>query len=675
MKKQNYDVVVIGAGSGGLTSAAGFAKVGKSVLLIEREHMGGECTNSGCVPSKTLLHAAKVGQTGEEAFRTVRATVDHILAEETPEAFEKLGITVVMGEAIFNSCSSVQVGEDIYYYKHAVVATGSSPRLTDIEGLDPELILTNQNLFNITDAPKNLLVIGGGPIGMEMAEAMARLGSKVTIAERSTFAKLEDAALRPLIKKRFLDLGITILENTSVNKVSGNIAHLNTDGQMAELAFDKLLLAIGRVPNLPSGLETAGIKYTEHGLTVNSQYRTSNKAVYAVGDVADRLKFTHQADDSARQVVARVVSLGWLRVKKNKSIPKVTYTTPEIAQVGLHWQQAVDEYSEDRLMRIEVPFSQNDRAITDDATDGMLVVVALRLSGQVLGAHIYGPRAGEILAIFSLAIDHKISLWKIQKHIFAYPTYSLIAKKAGDQFVGRQFGDLKTDLKRLVKRSTPKITAAVFWLSLFVAFQWYRVGNDLSYQDVLFQLLDFLQMTAWGPIIYILAYAVRPLIFFPATLMTALSGALFGPVLGIVYTIIGENASANLAYWVGRFFGKDLKLENTIIGNWITTLRENTFGTILFMRLAYFPFDLTNYAAGVVNAKWHAYFIATLIGIMPGLTVFVLFGASFQDGLSMLQEEGLNFKDVDTNILGISVVIFVVSLLVSRYLKKWRASS
>jgi len=288
----------------------------------------------------------------------------------------------------------------------------------------------------------------------------------------------------------------------------------------------------------------------------------------------------------------------------------------------------------------------------------------------VLGAHIIGPRAGELLAIFSLAIDYKISLWKIQKHIFAYPTYSLIAKKAGDQFVGTQLGNLKSDLLAVLKRNLPKVIAAIFWGILIFVFTDYRLTNDLSYTDVLFQLIDFFTSSIWGPITYMVLYAVRPLIFFPATLLTALSGALFGFWWGVLYTVIGENASANLAYWIGRFFGKDLKLEDSIIGNWVTGLRERTFATVLAMRLFYVPFDLTNYGSGVVGAKWRQYFLATLIGIMPGLATFVALGAGID--LETFQTEGFSAAAIEIEFVILSIVIFIVSLGISRVFKKWK---
>ena len=201
-------------------------------------------------------------------------------------------------------------------------------------------------------------------------------------------------------------------------------------------------------------------------------------------------------------------------------------------------------------------------------------------------------------------------------------------------------------------------------------FQQYRLTYDQTTLEIILSLLTFFTTTVWGPIVYMALYAVRPLIFFPATLLTALSGALFGPVWGVIYTVVGENASANLAYWIGRFFGRDLMLEDTVIGNWVTALRHNTFSAVLLMRLLYVPFDLTNYSAGVVSAHWPSYVFATLIGIMPGLVVFVLLGASLD--LAELRLEGLTFDAFDPRLLTISFVLFVVSLGASRLISRRR---
>jgi len=208
---------------------------------------------------------------------------------------------------------------------------------------------------------------------------------------------------------------------------------------------------------------------------------------------------------------------------------------------------------------------------------------------------------------------------------------------------------------------------------LLYSFKRYQLANDLSYQDMLFLLLDYFTSSVWGPVTYMAVYAVRPLLFFPATLLTALSGALFGFWWGVLYTVIGENASANFAYWIGRFFGKDLKLEDTAIGSWVTSLRERSFETVLLMRLFYVPFDLTNYGAGIVRAKWRSYFFATLIGIMPGLATFVALGAALD--LQEFRMEGLSFNAFDPKFLALSIAIFIGSLVLSRVLKRWKATT
>ena len=683
-----YDIVVIGAGSGGLTAAVGFSKVGQRVLLVEREHMGGECTNSGCIPSKALLHHAKTYHaaqqvagdttTGETyrraAFTYVRSTIDAILAEETPETFQNLGIDVLIGEAVFTSTNTLTVSTTTYQFKTAIIATGSSPRMIDVPGLAEKHILTNQNIFDLLDVPEKLLVIGGGPIGLELAQACALLGSKVTIAERSDeFANLEDKAIRPIIRRAFESLGITIYTGADLTKVDGTTAHFNhVQGKKTvnnfTIEFDRVLIAIGRTPNLPAGLETAGIASEPTCITVDSQHRTTNKRVYAVGDVASQLQFTHVADDVARQVVTRVTSRGLLRVDNTKAIPKVTYTAPELAQVGLSWSDATAKYAENTLMRIEVPLEHNDRAKTDSATDGVLVIIAKRLSGKIIGAHIIGPAAGELISIFTLAIDQNLSLWKLQKTIFAYPTYSLIIKKAADQFVGRQVGDLKTDLIKSAKRQAPKIIAVVIWIAALVALNQYQTSQGLTTTEAAIWMFDFIALTFWGPLLYILLYAIRPVTFFPATALTILSGIFFGFLWGTVLTVIAATLAAAVAYVVGRWFATSLRLEDSALGNSVTALRENTFSAVLIMRLIFIPFDLLSYAAGILQTKFIPFITATFIGIMLGTATFVSIGASLN--VEEFRTNGFSFDLFEPQFLVLSGLILLASLTVAKILKR-----
>lgn len=688
MHTKNYDVIVIGAGSGGLTSAVGFSKVGKKVLLIEREHMGGECTNTGCIPSKALLHHAKnyhqaftvSGNNAKsetyrkEAFTYVRNIINSILEEETPETFTKMGIDVVIGEAEFISKQSIKVGETEYQFKKAVIATGSSPRNLDVPGLNAEDVLTNQNLFNLTITPEKLLVIGSGPVGLEMSQALAMLGSNVTIATiDKEFAKFEDKAIRPILKSAFDALHIKVIYQAFLNRIEGKEAVFEIKAGKVVLreervSFDKILVAIGRTPNLPKGLEVAGIESSIHGITINSQNRTTNKNVFAVGDVAEPLKFTHIADDVGRQVVTHVVSKGLIRVNKDKAVPKVTYTVPEVAQVGLSWTEAVEKYTEEKVMRIEVPFSLNDRAKTDDVTEGVLVVFVKRLSGKVLGANIVGPAAGELISTFTIAIDQKISMWKLQNTIFAYPTYSLIIKKSGDYFFAEQISDLKVDLKNLFKQHVTKFVAAFLWISLIIFASNYQAAQNLTPTETAIRLFEFITLSMWGPLLYILIYAVRPITFFPATALTILSGIFFDFILGTIYTLIAATFASAVAYTVGRFFSPHLRLENTQLGNWLSLLRENTFSAILTMRLIFLPFDLISYAAGILQAKFVPFIIATFLGIILGTATFVSIGASLD--VETFRTEGFSFDLFRLEFLSLAALIFTASIGLANFLKK-----
>lgn len=681
--EKTYDVVVIGAGSGGLTVAVGFAKVGKKVLLVEKEHMGGECTNSGCIPSKALLYHAhqfhiaqkrggdsdKLEEYRKEALTYVRSVIDSILEEETPETFQKLGIDVVLGEASFTSPQTLQVHDTTYIFSKAVIATGSAPRELSIEGLAPDDVLTNQNLFELEDIPKRLLIIGGGPIGMEMGQAFALLGSEVTIADiNDRFAHLEDEAISPIIQKVFENHGVTILLNAQIRRAENKEVLCTIDKKEKRLAYDKVLVAIGRVPQLPNGLTEAGVAYSEHGIETNTQHQTTNKKIYALGDVAQRLKFTHTADNSAREVVTHAVSKGLVRADTSKAVPKVTYTIPEIAQVGLSYQEACKKYGEQSIMRIEVPLSTNDRAKTHSNTTGLLVVLVRRLSGTILGAHTIGPRSGELIALFTLAIDQKLSLWKLRNTIFAYPTYALLIKKAGDYFFAQQLADLKKDILHLCKKHIAKVLVGLVWAVAVWQLYAYKNAHGMDTTETALMVFDFITMTIWGPVLYVLIYAVRPLTFFPATALTILSGIFFGFWGGLLLTILAANLSAAVAYMVGRFFGKGLSLENSVFGTWITRLREHTFATILTMRLIFLPFDGVSYLAGVLKASFVPFVVATFLGILLGSATFVSIGASLD--IETFRNEGFSASIIDVKFLLFSALIFCSSIFISRLLKR-----
>lgn len=689
-RMQTFDAIVIGAGSGGLTTAVGLAKIGRSVLLIEREHIGGECTNSGCIPSKALLHYAKtyaaaIAVSGTNAnselyrraaFTYVRRKIAETLAHETPAHFAKLGITVVMGEAVFANPQHITVGTTDYRFSNAIIATGSSPRLIDIPGLSAVDTLTNQNIFNLDDVPKRTLIIGGGPIGMEMGQSFALLGSHVTIIDTgSTLAKLEDPAIAAIIQTTFAKSNITFIGNARVTRVEYKVATIETEhsNEPVFVAFDKVLIVIGRVPNIPTGIGAANVSITESGITVDQNYQTTNRRIYALGDVTASLKFTHVADDIARQVVTRIATYG-LTTIKIKAIPKVIFTEPELAQVGLSHRDAEKKYGKNNIHRIEVPYSENDRARTDSNESGVLVVLARRLSGKIIGAHIAGAHAGELLTVFTIAIDNNLSLWKLRQTIYTYPTYGLIIKKAGDYFFTTQIGTLRTDLVELVRRHFLKALLGILWILGLTLLYRYQMAQDHSVTDTALTLFDFISLTAFGPLIYILAYTIRPITFIPGTILTILSGVFFGLWGGIVYTIIGANLSATLAYCIGRYFGGSTTKNSVgLLSRFVASCRSNPFMTVLTMRLIFLPYDGVNYGAGFLKIPYLPYIGASIVGTLLGIVTFVSIGASIS--IDEFRTNGIGTAAIDSTFLLLSVIVFVTSLGIAKMLTKKKGAS
>lgn len=691
MQKTYFDIVVIGAGSGGLTSAVGLAKAGKQVLLVEREHLGGECTNTGCIPSKALLHHAKQfwlakrvsGETamGEvyrrEALSYVKSKIAGILEHETPDHFAKMGIVVVMGEAIFTGPQTVQVGDVTYQFGRAIIATGSSPRLVPIKGLAPEHTLTNQNIFNLPALPARLLIIGGGPIGLELGQACAMLGCQVTIATiDSEIGRLEDTAIRPHIANACRDLGIKLQYSAHIRAVENGLALFDrkTDSVVTEtfsVPFDKTLIAIGRVPNIPPGLAVAEITHTPPGITVDTNYRTSNRRVYALGDVADRLKFTHMADTVARGVVKHILSYGILPVRVG-AIPKVTYLEPEIGQVGMGWGEAISAFGTDRLYRLEVPLARLDRAVTDEATDGVLIVIAKRLTGKIIGAHMAGPRAGEIIALFTLAIDNNISLWRLGRTTYAYPTYAQLAKLAATTFLATQIRHLKADLGQILRRHSLKIILVLIWIIALVWLFDYLAEQNLTPLALSLLLFSFFTTTLWGPVLFLLIYALRPLTFLPATALSILAGTFFGFWWGVIYTIIGANAGATIAYIIGRFFSHKTPAtitDTSLFSRFTDLCRTKPFQSILLMRLLFLPYDLVNYGAGILRVPYLAFISATIVGTILGTIMFVSLGAAVST--EELLTTGITTSVVDLNFILLSGGIFLLSLIISRLTSRY----
>jgi pyruvate/2-oxoglutarate dehydrogenase complex dihydrolipoamide dehydrogenase (E3) component len=453
-----YNVVVIGAGTAGLVTAAGTAGLGGRVALIERNLMGGDCLNFGCVPSKALISSARLihqireaekwgldRQTPQFAFEKVfermRSRRAKIAPNDSQERFESLGVDVFRGEARFLSPHEVEVKNQKLRAKNFVIATGSRAVIPKIQGIDSVPYFTNETIFDeLKQKPASMIVLGGGPIGCELGQALNRFGVKVTIVENGPqILAPEDVDVAEFMQKRFEVEGVTVhtcAEAKRMAKLDGMIAlEADHNGKPMQLTGDALLVAVGRCPMMKAlNLEAAGVRYTANGVEVNECLQTSQPHIYAAGDIANRLKFTHTADFTARIVVRNILMpFQFLRQKVDWSVvPWCTYTDPEVAHVGLGEKEAKQKNIDYDLF--VVPLEDVDRAVVESEEDGFAKILIAKDSDKILGATIVAPHAGDLLHEFVLAMTTNIGLGKIASTIHAYPTFAELARKAGDKY-------------------------------------------------------------------------------------------------------------------------------------------------------------------------------------------------------------------------------------------------
>ena len=464
------DICVIGAGSGGLSVAAGAVQMGAKVVLIEKGKMGGDCLNTGCVPSKALLaagHAAENARGGSRfgvstgpveidfgrAIDHVHSVISGIAPHDSVERFEELGCTVIQAEARFTGPAEVVAGETTIKAKRFVIATGSRAAIPPIPGLESVCYLTNETIFENRVRPDHLIIIGGGPIGLEMAQAHHQLGAKVTVIEMGTILPKDDPDLVAVVRDRIKADGISLYEHAKTKEfleVNEQIrAVIEHEGIEITLEGSHLLLAAGRKPNVENlGLKDAGIDRSEQGISVDARLRTSNHKVFAIGDVTGGLQFTHMAGYDAGIVIRN--ALFRLPAKVDHSaVPWVTYTNPELAQVGLTEMAARKKFGDD-IRVVTWDYAENDRARAEADTTGFIKVITTR-KGRILGAAIVGRQAGELIGVWSLAISKKMKIGAIAGMIAPYPTLGEISKRvAGAWYTPSLFGEKTRKLVRFL---------------------------------------------------------------------------------------------------------------------------------------------------------------------------------------------------------------------------------
>lgn len=464
-----YNLVVIGAGTAGLVTAAGAAGLGAKVALIERFLMGGDCLNFGCVPSKGIIASSRVVTLVERArkygvnlqgspevdfpavmerMRRLRARISH---NDSVKRFTDLGVDVFLGNARFSGLDSVEVGGKTLRFSKAVIATGARPSDPGIPGLNEAGYLTNETVFSLTERPSRLAVFGGGPIGCEMAQAFSRLGCKVLLFHKNDhILDREDGDAAEIIQNRFKEEGIRLILNSRVKEVElqggEKVIRFEASSQLDSIAVDEILVGVGRTPNVEDlNLEATEVLYDKSGVVVDDQLRTANPKIYAAGDVCMKYKFTHAADAAARIVIQNALFPGSKRLSA-LTVPWCTYTDPEIAHVGIYGRDASKQgIAVDTYVRT---LNHIDRAVLDDQEEGFVKVHTKRGTDKIVGATIVAAHAGDMISEMTLAMVGGMGLKTLSGVIHPYPTQAEAVKQVADAYNRTRFTPLLQKLFR-----------------------------------------------------------------------------------------------------------------------------------------------------------------------------------------------------------------------------------
>lgn len=437
-----YDMTIIGGGSGGLTAARAAAALGANVLLIDKEQLGGDCLNYGCVPSKSLIHVARVVQQAKNAAKLglmpanlgvdmakVSAYVQGVIGRvaENEQIYIK-GVTVKFGKVSFNSATELSLNGEAFSSRNTLIATGSHPAVPGIEGLEETGYLTNEGVFDLAQLPASIIVVGGGPVGVELGQAFERLGARVTILQGpDRLLPKEDPEVSATVASVLESEGIDVFTNTRFIKASRNrdkkVVTAKQGGRLLNFEADEIILALGRQPNVEGlNLEAAGVEYGNKGIKVNDYLQTSASNVLAIGDVIGGYLFTHIAAYQAGVAVRNaLVPVGKKKVDY-RVVPWCTFTDPEAGRVGLTLDEAERQHK--RVRVVQFPWAEIDRAQTENETTGFIKLVLAGKKDEIVGVHMVGTRAGELLGELSLAMKHNLTLNDIFNTIHVYPTMS-----------------------------------------------------------------------------------------------------------------------------------------------------------------------------------------------------------------------------------------------------------
>ncbi len=466
-----YHLIVLGGGSGGLVAALGAARLGLRVALVEKNKLGGDCLWTGCVPSKTLLHAARVAAAVRSADRfgfnrmdpsfstaavleKLRAVQAVVAEHDAPERFREKGVEVVFGAPRFLDPHHIRVGERVMESKKFVIATGGHPHVFPIPGLEDTGYISNEDIFQMESLPSSLIHIGGGPISIELCQAFIRLGSAVTVLDKAPqIMPREDEDMVEVVRKRLEREGAAFATGVDIVEVRSEggekVVAYEKNGEKHEVRAAGILVALGRAANVEGlDLEKAGVEYSPKGISVDDHLRTTAGNIWAVGDVKDKFLFTHVAEYEARIVVQNAL-FPFRKKVDYRVVPWCTFTDPELARVGLSENEAKQSGLPYRVLRF--PCSDVDRAVTDGETEGMAKVICGK-KGEILGAAIVADRAGELIHEWVLAMQERIPVTAVSGLIHVYPTFSRLNRKVADTFYEKLLAGWKGKLLGLMAR-------------------------------------------------------------------------------------------------------------------------------------------------------------------------------------------------------------------------------
>lgn len=479
-----YDLIVIGGGAAGLVTASGAVQLGAKVALIEKDKLGGECLWTGCVPSKALIEAGrtkrKIDRAQKEGFEMgavrvdfarimehVHETIMQIAPHDDPERFKKMGIRVIQGHGRFTGHRHIEVNGETLIGSRFCIATGGSVVIPPIEGIEDVPFLTHETFFDIRKQPKHLIVIGAGPVACELGQAMARLGSQVTLIETLDCVLHNDDKELSCRLHGYLDEEMTIHVGTRAMKVAEKEGTISLTCQRGDASFviegDVLLLATGKRPRTTDmGFDVAGVAVGRSGIKVDASLVTTNARIYACGDVAGPYLFTHMAEYQAGIVISNALIPLLRRKVSYDVVPWVTYTDPELAHVGLSEKQAKQKYGEEKISIFRYEVKDNDRHIIEGATKGLVKLVTTS-KGKILGCDILGVSAGDLIHEYALAIKKGLSVSAVSGLIHAYPTLAQANKRASDRYYAEKIfkGRIPKIIKWWLEKTRPKSPAGI----------------------------------------------------------------------------------------------------------------------------------------------------------------------------------------------------------------------